>query len=212
MAAHNQFVLLGPQGSGKGTQAKMLAERLGVPHISTGDMFRDHVARHTELGAQIEALLKAGQLVPDEVTNALVKERLAQADAASGFVLDGYPRNLAQANFLNVLAPQVRAIELTLTDEEAVQRIARRRVCARCGATYHLDFAPPQADGVCDKCGGQLAQRSDDTEAAVRDRLATYHRATASLLEYYQARAALTSIDGAPPIPEVTEHIQRAIG
>lgn len=212
MSIVRQFILLGPQGSGKGTQAKLLAARLGVPHISTGDMFRDHIKRGTGLGLQVDALLKVGTLVPDEVTNAMVRERLAQAGVQTGFVLDGYPRNVAQAEFLDTLAPGVHAVELTLADSVAVQRIARRRVCGSCGATYHLDVTPPKVPGVCDRCGSALVQRADDTESAVLERLATYHRATEPLLAHYRARGVLTTIDGAPPIAQVTELVRQAVG
>lgn len=210
MLSAKQYIVLGPQGSGKGTQAKLLAEILGVPHISTGDMFRDQARRATPLGLQAQALMNQGILVPDQVTNAMVKERLREPDVSQGFVLDGYPRNMNQAEFLYELAPGACALELTLNDDEAVRRIAGRRVCGACGANYHLEFAPPRA-AVCDSCGGTLIQRPDDTESAVRARLATYHEATEPLLEYYRERNALVSVDGAPPIPEVSKSVRAAL-
>ncbi len=208
----NRFTLLGPQGSGKGTQAKVLAERLGVPHISTGDMFRDNIARGTSLGLRAKELIEHGTLVPDDLTNALVEERLKQPDARNGFVLDGFPRNMAQAEFLTKLQPEVRAINLELSDDEAVKRIAGRRTCEQCGAIFHLEFNPPKVQGVCDKCGGKLVERSDDTESSVRRRLKDYHTATEPLLEYYRSHGALTSVNGAPAISEVTKLIEQAVG
>lgn len=212
MTIGTHVILLGPQGSGKGTQAELLAQRLGVPHVSTGDMFRDHVGRGTELGQQVGALLKAGTLVPDDVTNDMVTERLGKPDAAHGFVLDGYPRNMNQAQLLAAVVPEVHVVELRLVDDEAVRRITGRRVCSACGATYHLEFAPPRVVGVCDRCSSPLSQRSDDTEVAVRERLATYHRETEPLLAHYRARGALTVVDGTPPIPEVARTLQTALG
>jgi len=212
MLPYTRFTIIGPQGSGKGTQAKFLAERLGVRHVSTGDMFRHHVSQGTELGKQVDVLLKAGSLVPDEVTNMMITERLVKPDVAPGFVLDGYPRNVVQAEFLGTIALEVQAIELQLTDAEAVRRIAGRRVCQKCGANFHLEFAPPRVADACDSCGGELVQRADDTEAAVRARLATYHRETEPLLTYYRSRGTLTVVDGAPPIPKVTAAVRIALG
>ncbi len=212
MVQDKQFIIIGPQGSGKGTQAKALAERLGVPHISTGDMFRDNSARATPLGVQAKVLIDRGVLVPDELTNALVQARLAEADAASGFVLDGYPRNLRQAEFLRTLAPGVKAIVLELSDQAAVERIAGRRVCAKCAAGYHLQFQPPLQADVCDRCGGTLVQRSDDSEPVVRARLTTYHRTTEPLLDYYRGLGKLITIDGAPAIVTVTKNLMQTLG
>lgn len=207
-----QFVFLGPPGSGKGTQAKVLAEALGVPHVSTGDMFRAAIAAKSELGTKVDGLLKAGQLVPDEVTNKLVRERLQQPDASAGFVLDGYPRNLPQAQFLHTLAPEVRAILIELVDDEAVKRIAGRRTCSTCGAIFHIIFKPPKVVGACDVCGGTLAQRTDETESVVRDRLKVYHGEIEPVAASYRARGRLLTIDGAPPIPDVAVAIRKALG
>lgn len=208
----HQFTIIGPQGSGKGTQAKALAQLFAVPHISTGDLFRDHVARRTELGLKADQLLRQGTLMPDDITNALVSERLGQPDAQAGFVLDGYPRNLAQAEFLQALASQTQAILLELSDDQAVERIARRLTCQACGAVYHLDFRKPRVNGVCDECGGKLDQRTDDTETAVRERLTIYHRETEPLVMFYQAHKQLMRVDGTPPIEEVIAAIRRALG
>jgi len=213
--AHNHFkqwVFLGPPGSGKGTQAETLAQRLGVPHISTGDIFRDHIARRTALGLEIDSILRQGRLVPDEVTNKIVAERLQQPDAKIGFVLDGYPRNLAQAEFLASLAPQAKAVLLELPDEEAVRRISRRWTCVKCQEVYHLDYKPPQKPGACDVCGGELGQRTDQRAEVVQDRLLIYHREVDPLLSYYEGRGELLRIDGRPSIPEVTANLASALG
>ena len=205
------YVLLGPPGSGKGTQAEVLAQVFLVPHVSTGDMFRTAIAASTELGQRVAGLLKAGQLVPDDATNQVVAERLKQPDASSGFVLDGYPRSLRQAVFLQSLAPEARAVLIELPDDEAVRRIAGRRTCSSCYAIYHVDFKPPRQAGVCDVCGNALVQRNDQTEAVVRDRLAVYHAQTEPLVAFYQAAGTLIRVNGLPPIPEVTAAIRAAL-
>ncbi|MEK7067401.1 MAG: nucleoside monophosphate kinase [Patescibacteria group bacterium] len=207
----HQFIILGPQGSGKGTQGLTLAAALQIPHVSTGDVFRDHIARGTALGQQVSALLAGGQLAPDNLTNQMVADRLAKDDAVIGFVLDGYPRNLRQAEFLHTLAPKAMAIVLTLLDDEAVRRIAGRRTCSKCGAVYHMEFNKPRTPETCDACGGVLVQRSDDTESIIRDRLATYHRETEPLLAYYRHQGRLIEVDGTPSIAEVTKSIRSVV-
>ena len=208
----HRYVFLGPPGSGKGTQAQALAQALQVPHISTGEMFRAAVAAQGELGKRIDGLLKAGQLVPDNVTNELIAERLQQPGATSGFILDGYPRSLVQAEFLSQLAPDTQALLIDLPDAEAVRRIAGRRTCLKCGAVYHLNYQPPQQTDVCDKCGSALEQRNDQTEAVVKERLLIYHQQTEPLVEYYRQRGVLGTVDGSPAIPEVTARIRAALG
>ena len=207
-----RYVFLGPPGSGKGTQAQALAQALQVPHISTGEMFRAAVAAQGELGKRIDGLLKAGQLVPDNVTNELIAERLQQPGATSGFILDGYPRSLVQAEFLSQLAPDTQALLIDLPDAEAVRRIAGRRTCLKCGAVYHLNYQPPQQTDVCDKCGSALEQRNDQTEAVLKERLLIYHQQTEPLVEYYRQRGVLVTVDGSPAIPEVTARIRAALG
>jgi adenylate kinase len=211
MSPNKQFVLLGPPGSGKGTQAKLLASKLNVPHISTGDIFRDHITNQTDLGREVDNILKQGFLVSDDITNRIVADRLNQADAVSGFVLDGYPRNLIQAAFLDESAINVQAIDLELSDDEAVKRISRRWTCSTCGAIYHLDFKPPHNSGICDIDGVKLSQRSDQVEYIVRDRLVIYHKQTEPLLNYYKRDGRLIVIDGTPAIPEVTENINKVL-
>ena len=207
-----RYVFLGPPGSGKGTQAQALAQALQVPHISTGEMFRAAVAAQGELGKRIDGLLKAGQLVPDDATNELIAERLQQPGATSGFILDGYPRSLVQAEFLSQLAPDTQALLIDLPDAEAVRRIAGRRTCLKCGAVYHLNYQPPQQTDVCDKCGSALEQRNDQTEAVLKERLLIYHQQTEPLVEYYRQRGVLATVDGSPAIPEVTARIRAALG
>ena len=207
-----RYVFLGPPGSGKGTQAQALAQALQVPHISTGEMFRAAVAAQGELGKRIDGLLKAGQLVPDDATNELIAERLQQPGATSGFILDGYPRSLVQAEFLSQLAPDTQALLIDLPDAEAVRRIAGRRTCLKCGAVYHLNYQPPQQTDVCDKCGSALEQRNDQTEAVLKERLLIYHQQTEPLVEYYRQRGVLVTVDGSPAIPEVTARIRAALG
>jgi len=211
------LILLGPPGAGKGTQAKLLARDLAVPHISTGDMFRDHKARGTELGKEVEAIMKAGSLVPDEVTNAMVKDRLARPDVAKGFILDGYPRTTAQADFLaRLLEAQGRKIDRALSYEVAegvlVDRLSGRRSCAQCGTVYHLTAHPPKRAGVCDKDGAALLLRDDDKPETVKRRLEEYESKTAPLKRYYQGRNALLSVKGVGSPEEILAASKRLMG
>ncbi|MEK7496436.1 MAG: adenylate kinase [Patescibacteria group bacterium] len=206
-----QYVLLGPQGSGKGTQAKILASKLDMPHIATGDIFRAAVESNIELGGKVKSLIDSGILVPDEITNQVVAERLKQNDATNGFVLDGFPRNLVQAEFLFNLCPNVRVIYLKLLDEEAVKRIGGRLTCTKCGTIYHKDFNPPPQVGLC-VCGGSLEVRKDDTPEAIRARLNDYHKLTEPLLEFYRGNGLLVEIDGQLSISEVTANINEILG
>ncbi len=210
--ADKQYIILGPQGSGKGTQAQTLAGLLGIPQISTGDMFRQIAATDSDFGKELAGLLAAGTLVPDEVTNKLVADRLNQADTAGGFILDGYPRNLAQAQYLFELKPDLTAIYLALSDDEAVSRLAQRRSCPSCSKVYHLKYNPPKVGEVCDIDGAHLVQRTDDTEEAIRIRLQTFHQQTEPLLKFYDARGRLIEVDGSPPIAEVTANLRQRLG
>lgn len=211
MPLKREYLILGPQGSGKGTQAQALAKLLGVPQISTGDIFRQLAHSDSVLGRELAELLKSGQLVPDDVTNKVVAERLAQADAQAGFILDGYPRNLSQAQYLAQFKPHLVAIYLKLSDEEAISRLAGRRTCSVCGRVYHIKFNPPQVNEVCDLDGGHLIQRADDTPEAIRERLRIFHNQTEPLLDFYAQRGQLIEIDGSPPIAEVTEELVRRL-
>ncbi|MFL5416999.1 MAG: adenylate kinase [Myxococcales bacterium] len=195
------LILLGPPGAGKGTQAKLLASELKIPHISTGDMFRDHKARGTEIGKKVQAIMDSGGLVTDDITNSMVKERLSRPDVAKGFILDGFPRTTAQAEFLDgVLQSLGRSITRTLSYEVApemlIERISGRRSCPRCGAVYHVSQSPPKRDGFCDKDDQGLVQRDDDKPEAVKKRLDEYVRKTEPLRRFYRERGLLTEIEG----------------
>ena len=208
-----RLVLLGPPGAGKGTQAERIAAKYGIPHLSTGEMLREAVAADTEVGRRAKAIMDAGRLVPDEVMNRLVAERIAQPDAARGFVLDGFPRTVAQAEALDDLLEQ-RAerldavLELAVDDDALVDRISGRFACAKCGAGYHDRFRPPKADGVCDVCGSrEFVRRADDNAETVRARLNAYHAQTAPLLPYYRDKELLAAVDGMAEIEDVSTEI-----
>jgi adenylate kinase len=195
------LILLGPPGAGKGTQAKLLALELGVPHVSTGDMFREAKARGTELGRKVAAIMDAGQLVPDDVTNAIVKERLARDDARKGVILDGYPRTIDQARFLDDLLRGTdravdRVISYDVPEELVVERISGRRSCPACGAVYHVSANPPKASGYCDRDRTGLVQRDDDKPDNVKRRLVEYAQKTAPLKRFYADRGLVADIEG----------------
>lgn len=199
--------LFGPQGSGKGTQAEKLSEYFGIPHIAPGNIFRKAVADGSDLGHQVEHILREGHLVPNELTNALMKERIAQEDCLEGFVFDGYPRNAAQADALDAMTPLTHVIIIDIPDEESVRRISQRRSCPSCGATYHLSFKPPKDPSRCDSCGSELVLRDDDRPEAIRQRLAIYHSDTEPLFERYAKRDILHHIDGMGPIDTVWQRV-----
>lgn len=206
-------VLLGPPGAGKGTQAERVAKSCGVPHVSTGDMLRDSVAKGTELGKLAKGYMERGELVPDDVIIGIVKERLLEPDAEKGFILDGFPRTLAQAIALeSELSSLGRTIDfvvnIEVSDEEVVRRISGRRICRSCGKPYHVEFNPPKVEGVCDVCGGQLYRRADDEPEAVRKRLEVYHEQTAPLKGFYKERGVLVGVDGAKSVVEVSKDIE----
>jgi adenylate kinase len=213
-----RLVLLGPPGAGKGTQAERIAAKYGIPHLSTGDMLREAVAADTEVGRRAKAIMDAGQLVPDEVMNRLVAERIAQPDAARGFVLDGFPRTVAQAEALDELLDRRNqrldaVLELAVDDEALVDRISGRFACARCGAGYHDRFKQPEVAGVCDVCGSrEFVRREDDTPETVRARLNAYHAQTAPLLPYYRDKGLLAAVDGMAEIDDVSSEVFDKIG
>jgi adenylate kinase len=202
-------IITGPQGSGKGTMAKKIAEKYGVQHISTGDIFRQHIKEETSLGQQIESIMKEGKLVPDSLTNAVVKETLSKI--GEGYILDGYPRNLEQAKFLHKIAKLDLVLYLEITDEEAIRRIASRRTCNSCGAVYNVITQKPQKEGSCDKCQGRLVQRADDTPEAIKERLDTYHQHSTPLLDYYRNEGILIEIEGSGTVDAVFEEISAEI-
>lgn len=212
-----RLVLLGPPGAGKGTQAAWLTERYGIPQLSTGDMLRSAVAKGTEVGKQAKAVMERGELVSDDIINRLVEERTLESDCEPGFILDGYPRTLAQAEALEaMLAARGQALDVVLeirVDPEAlITRIAGRFSCASCGAGYHDTFKPTKVDGVCDVCGGTtFTRRPDDNAEAVRTRLEAYRAQTEPLLPFYGARGLVKVVDGMQPIDAVTDAIKRAL-
>ena len=205
------LVFLGPPGAGKGTMASRLAEDRGIPHISTGDIFRAAVNNQTELGKKVKAIMEAGDLVPDELTIALVEERLKEADAQSGYILDGFPRTIPQAEALDSFASIDRAVRFELDDDEIVKRLSGRRVHKPSGRTYHVEFNPPKVAGKDDVTGEPLIQRPDDQEDAIRNRLDVYARQTAPLIQYYQGKGILVAIDASPAPDTVYEQLVSAL-
>jgi adenylate kinase len=203
--------LFGQQGSGKGTQAKILSQKLKLPHISTGDLFRLAITNKTELGKKVEEVINSGKLVPDEITFNLLKERIANLDCAEGFVLDGYPRTVKQAELFDGLAKISQIILIEISEEEAVKRLTSRRHCPQCGAIYNLYTSPkPKTDELCDQCKVQLVQRADDTENAVKERLQRYHDEIELLINYYQNK--IIKINGEQTIEQVAADIGKSIG
>lgn len=205
-----RLVLVGPPGAGKGTQAQFIAQQATVSKISTGDIFRANVSQGTELGRQAKAYMDAGDLVPDEVTIAMVRDRLAEDDAAKAFLLDGFPRTVPQAKVLDDMLLEMGGVldvvlELVVDDDEVVRRLSGRRTCRQCSHVWHVDFDPPSAEGVCDQCGGELFQRDDDREETIRHRLEVYAEQTAPLIGYYANRRILVGIDATGPVDDVTE-------
>ena len=211
-----RVVLVGPPGAGKGTQAEFIAEHFRVPKISTGDIFRTNVSGGTELGQLAKKYMDAGDLVPDEVTNAMVRDRLDERDCAGGFLLDGFPRNVSQAykldGILNDLGTLLGVVlDLNVDHDEVVRRLSGRRTCKKCGHVWHIEYDKPKVDGVCDKCGGALYQRDDDHPATVRHRLVVYREQTQPLIEFYRGRKQLVEIDALGDVEDVTERAIEAL-
>jgi adenylate kinase len=211
------LILMGLPGAGKGTQAERIVEKYGLPHISTGDMFRAAIKEETELGKKAKSYMDAGELVPDDVTIGIVRERLGKADCQKGFLLDGFPRTTAQAEALdNLLADMGRRIDAVLyidVDRDSLlERLTGRRICSQCGATYHITLNPPKEEGVCDKCGGQLYQRDDDKIETVKTRLEVNEKQQKPLLDFYKKKNCLEEIDGNQDIDDVFASIERVLG
>ena len=210
-----RVAFLGPPGAGKGTQARELAQEWGVPHVATGDMLREAVAAGTPLGLDAKRYMDQGTLVPDDVIVGLIAERLSKPDAKRGFILDGFPRTIGQARALSTLLenlgqPLARVIFFDVSEAELLRRLTGRRVCRNCGATYHLVSAPPARPGVCDRCGGELYQRADDSEATVRNRLRVYETQTAPLLDDYRRRGLLSTVRGEGAIETIRAALRQA--
>lgn len=204
-----RLVLVGPPGAGKGTQAQFIAAHLAIPNISTGDIFRRNVSQGTDLGRTAQKYMGAGDLVPDEVTNAMVRDRIAEDDASDGFLLDGFPRTVPQAETLEKTLATMGTgldvvLELVVDDEEVIRRLSGRRTCRNCGHIWHVDFDPPMHDGVCDHCGGELFQRDDDKPETIQHRLDVYYEQTAPLIGFYADRGLLVGIDATGPVDDVT--------
>ncbi|WP_445518327.1 adenylate kinase [Streptomyces sp. NEAU-174] len=212
-----RIVLVGPPGAGKGTQAAYLAEKLSIPHISTGDLFRANISQGTPLGKQAQEYMRAGQLVPDEVTIGMAEDRLDQEDAQPGFLLDGFPRNQIQAEALDTYLGRRgvsldAVLDLEVPESEVIKRIAGRRTCRNDSShTFHVEYKPPKAPGVCDACGGELYQREDDSEETVRKRLEVYHRETEPIIDYYKAKGLVVTISALGKVSEVTQRAMDAL-
>ena len=210
------IILLGPPGSGKGTQAKEIIEKHRIPQISTGDLLREAVKNQTELGKKAKEYMDAGKLVPDEVVVGMVKERLQKDDCKNGFILDGFPRTVPQAESLDQTLADVgkkidKVVSIEVPDSEVVERLSGRRTCENCGTMYHVKFNPPKQDGVCDKCGGKLYQRDDDNESTIKNRLQVYHDQTAPLKDYYSKKGLVKEIEGVGDISKIKEAVLKAL-
>lgn len=209
-------ILLGPPGSGKGTQAQKMIERYNIPQVSTGDILRGAVKERTPLGVEAQGYMDQGRLVPDEVVVGIVRDRLKAPDCAEGFVLDGFPRTLPQAESLDATMQELKrtidhVVSIEVDKEELLKRLTGRRTCRTCGAMYHLIFDPPTRDGICDKCGGELYQRDDDQEETIRERLQVYEKQTTPLIAYYREKGLLRTINGVGEIEEIFRAIVKAI-
>lgn len=212
-----RVILLGPPGAGKGTQAKLISEKFSIPHISTGDIFRANIKEKTSLGIEAKRYIDNGQLVPDEVTIGIVKDRLTKDDCDNGFLLDGFPRTVAQAEALDEFLKGINkdldvALLIKVPEEFILERMTGRRVCTSCGASYHIRFNPPKIEGKCDICDNELIQRKDDTEATVKERLEVYSKQTYPLINYYKDNGIISEVNGTESIDEVFGNISNILG
>ena len=206
------LILLGAPGAGKGTQAELICQRLHIPAISTGNILREALKSGTELGQKAKTFMDAGNLVPDDVVIDMLKERIAQPDCKDGFILDGFPRTIPQAEALDAMGVVIdRVIDIEVPDEKIVTRMSGRRVCEKCGASYHLVYNPPKVEGVCDKCAGALVQRKDDNAETVRDRLTVYHNQTEPLKSYYAAQGTLFEVNGDRDVEVISADILKEL-
>lgn len=208
-----KIIFLGAPGAGKGTQAEIISEKFGIPTISTGNIIREALKNGTEMGLKAKAYTEAGQLVPDEVVIGIIKERLVKDDCANGFILDGFPRTIPQAEALGAMGIAIdKIVSIEVPDENIMERMTGRRVCGKCGASYHLSFKKPAVDGVCDSCGDALVQRKDDAPETVADRLKVYHDQTEPLKDYYAGLGKLEIVEGIGSVSEITERVLKALG
>lgn len=209
-----RLILLGPPGAGKGTQAKFISQKFGIPQISTGDILRENVKNNTELGRKAKEYMDKGELVPDNIMIELVKNRVQQEDCRNGYILDGFPRTIAQAEALENALKNEKidvVIFVDVSDSLIIERLSLRRVCKNCGAIYHLKYNPPQKDGICDKCGGELYQRDDDKEETIKNRLEVYRAQTEPLVEYYKEKNVLFKINGENSVDAVNKEINEIL-
>lgn len=215
MRQQTVLILLGPPGSGKGTQATQLTKKLDIPHVSTGDLFRDNIKGNTLLGQKAKSFMDAGQLVPDEIVLEMLFDRIAHPDSARGFLLDGFPRTIPQAEAFDQYATKnhmrIIVFSLDVPDDVIIRRAANRLTCSTCGNVYNKSFSSPTIDGICDKCSGALAQRSDDQPEVVKERLRVYHAQTKPLIKYYQDKGVLTTFDGTKPPQEILDGLLLAL-
>ena len=212
-----KIVMLGAPGAGKGTQAKMIAEKFGIPHISTGDIFRANIKNGTDLGKKAKEYMDKGQLVPDELTVEILLDRVANDDCKNGYVLDGFPRTIPQAEVLDTELTKLGekidyAINVEVPDENIIKRMSGRRACLSCGATYHIEHVPPKKEGICDKCGSELVLRDDDKEETVKNRLNVYHQQTQPLIDFYNNKKVLKEVDGTVDMKDVFKAITDILG
>lgn len=210
-----KLIFLGAPGAGKGTIAKMVMEKYNIPQISTGDIFRDNIKSETELGKKAKEYIDKGELVPDEITVGMVKERLSKDDCKNGYILDGFPRTIPQAEALEKIDKIDKVIDFQARDDVIIQRLSGRRTCRKCGAIFHIVNIPPKVEGICDKCGGELVQRSDETEEVIKNRLEVYRKQTEPLIDYYKKNGMLAGVDAntsPEPIFEETVKVLESIG
>lgn len=212
-----KIIMLGAPGAGKGTQAKMIADQYGIPHISTGDIFRANIKEQTELGLEAKKYMDQGALVPDELTVRILLDRVAKEDCKAGYVLDGFPRTIPQAEVLDQAVTKMNekidfAINVEVPDENIIKRMSGRRACLACGATYHVEHVPPKKEGICDRCGKELVLRDDDQPETVKKRLQVYHEQTQPLIEYYQKKNILKEVDGTKDMKDVFAEIVSILG
>ena len=205
------LIFLGPPGAGKGTMAKRLSVSMNLSHISTGDLFRAAIAAETDLGKTVKGILDSGKLVPDSITIEIVRQRLDSGNLESGFILDGFPRTVEQADALSHISDIDRVLNFRLTEYEIVRRLSGRRLCSKCGAGYHIEFMPPAREGICDRCGGELYKREDDGEESITTRLGVYTEQTEPLIDYYRQRGILIDIDASPEPDTVYANLLAAL-